>query len=394
MADVKLINIADDGEMSFEIIDVDVCIVNSLRRVMITHIPTLVFRGFPHKENRIQISKNNSKFNNEYIKHRISCIPIFSADSSMFEAMVRKYQIKLGVVNDTSTIKYVTTENFVLYDKETGKPISSNEQKIRALFPADPISRGFIPICCLMPKISEADESEEIQMVIDFSIGTAKEDACWNTVTKCCFENKRDEARIQKYLKKDPKVVADYFKNDPNAIDAYMKHDMTEEEKRDFEILDAQRIYIPNHYIMRVESIGVYSNDVIIRMACDYMISRLEELNTFLADAKVKLTCYQPESFCIYKDTSSVKSFYVLYVQNDDYTIGKVIEKYLYAMFKSEIYYVSFKKEHPHDTHSLVSFAFHDTERSHEVIFNDLRSVSTELIRIYRTIQSNFRKES
>ena len=60
MANMKLINIADNGEMSFEIMDVDVCVVNSLRRVAMTHIPTLVFRGFPHKENCIQISKNNS----------------------------------------------------------------------------------------------------------------------------------------------------------------------------------------------------------------------------------------------------------------------------------------------------------------------------------------------
>ena len=393
MADVKLINIADDGEMSFEIMDIDVCIINSLRRVMMTHIPSLVFRGFPHKENCIQILKNNSKFNNEYIKHRIQCIPIFNSDETSFESMVRKYQLKLNISNDTSTLKYVTSEHFVLCDKQTGNPISSNEQKIRSLFPADPISRQFIPICCLMPKISETDDIEEIQMVIDFSIGTAKEDACWNTVTKCCFENKKDEVKIQKYLKKDRITVENYLK-DPSAIEAYMSHEMTEEERRDFEILESQRMYIPNHYIMHLESIGIYSNDKIMRMSCDYMVTRLEELNTFLADAKIRLTCHQPDTFCIYKDTTSVKPIYVLYIQHDDYTVGKVIEKYLYAMMKTDIFYVSFKKEHPHDTHSLVSFSYYDTEISHEAIFNNLRVVSTELIRIYRTIQSNFRKEA
>lgn len=394
MADVKIFNIVDDGTMTFEITDIDVCIVNSMRRVMMTHIKMLVFRGFPHKENCINIAKNKSKFNNEYIKHRIQCIPIFNPDETTFDAMVRRYQVKLNMVNDTSTIQYVTTESFVLCDKESGKPIASNEQKTRSLFPADPISRGFIPICCLMPKITEADEPEEIQMTIDFSIGTSKQDSCWNTITTCCYENKRDDEMLRRYLKKDPATVAKYLKNDPVAIDAYMKHDMTSEEKRDFEILDSQRMFIPNHYIMKLASIGIYSNDKIVRLSCDYMIERLEEFNTFLTDAKIRLTCYEPDTFCIYKDTTTVKPVYVIYVQNDDYTIGKVIEKYVYAMFRPDLYYVSFKKEHPHDTHSLVSFAFHDPELSHEVILSNLRTVSTELIRIYQTIKSNFRKDT
>ena len=45
MADVKIFNIVDDGTMTFEITDIDVCIVNSMRRVMMTHIKMLVFRG-------------------------------------------------------------------------------------------------------------------------------------------------------------------------------------------------------------------------------------------------------------------------------------------------------------------------------------------------------------
>ena len=261
MADLKIINIADDGEMTFEIVNLDVCIINSLRRVMLTHIPMLVFRGFPHNENLIQISKNRTKFNNEYIKHRIQCIPIFNSDESSFESMIRKYQIHLDKVNDTNTLQYVTSEHFILCDKETGKPIPSNEQKIRTLFPPDPISRGFIPICCLMPKISETDEPEEIHIKIDFSIGVSKEDSCWNAVTKCCYENKKDEARFKKFIKKDPETVASYYK-DPLLIEAYLKQELSPEDQFDFEILESQRMFIPNHFIMKLESVGVHSNKI------------------------------------------------------------------------------------------------------------------------------------
>ena len=72
-----LLNIADGELLTFEVVNVDVSVINSLRRVILTHIPTLVFRGFPHYSNKINIKKNNTKFNNEYLKHRLSCVPIY-----------------------------------------------------------------------------------------------------------------------------------------------------------------------------------------------------------------------------------------------------------------------------------------------------------------------------
>ncbi len=88
-------------------------------------------------------------------------------------------------------------------------------------------------------------------------------------------------------------------------------------------------------------------------------------------------------------DTTTLNPTYCFYIQNDDYTIGKIVEKYLYNMYRSDIYYVSFKKEHPHDTHCLVSFTY-NTEISNEGVIDNLRNVSTELIRIYESISSKF----
>ena len=41
----------------------DVSIVNALRRVITTNIPTLVFRGFPYKDNQINILKTTIAYN-------------------------------------------------------------------------------------------------------------------------------------------------------------------------------------------------------------------------------------------------------------------------------------------------------------------------------------------
>lgn len=389
---VKVLNIANpsSNELSFEILDTDVCVVNSIRRVLLTEVKSLVFRGFPHKENCIKILKNNTKFNNEYIKHRMQCIPIYNNNPTTFENFVQKYQLKLNVVNNTNNLVYVTSADFVVYDKSTDKPIANQEKQVRRLFPQNPLTGDFIPICCLKPRITDADDAEEINMVIDFSIGKSKEDACWNMVSKCCYENKKDDARFQRIMKKDEVAVRDHFKSQTD-YDTYMRTEMTPEEKRDFEIIESQRVFIPNHYIMYVESIGVYENQYLISFACEYILGRLDEFNGFLSSAQIKNTCYKPDDYCIYKDKSTVKPVYVLYVKDDDYTIGKIIEKYLYYMYREVMYYVSFKKEHPHDTFSLISFSYKEEVSEQEIIAN-IKTVSDELIGIYTTINSKFRK--
>jgi len=364
-----LLNVSDGEVLTFEIVNIDVSVVNALRRIILTHIPTLVFRGFPHHSNRINITKNNTKFNNEYIKHRISCIPIYEPDDSRFENIINTCEVRVNVSNSENKTIYVTTEDFKLYNKETNKEI-----KDHTLFPPDQISNHYIPVCCLMPKISDTDEAEEINMTIDFDVGTAKEDSCWNVVSKCMFVNMRDEPKIEEEIKK-------------------LK--MKEENEKDFRILDAQRIFIPFHYLMTVESIGVFNNQDIVIKACEYIKTKITELNVFLG-IQTGLTepSFIQEKYGIFEDTSttSQKPLYYIRIENDDYTIGKLIEKYLFYMFSEDIYYVAFKKDHPHDNHCYVHFAYKEPVEFDKII-HDLSQVTEQIIRIYNKIEQSFRKK-
>ena len=389
VADVKVMNVANGAELTFEILDTDVCIANAIRRVLLTEVRSLVFRGFPHKDNCINITKNNTKFNNEYIKHRMQCIPIHVNDPSKFESIVQKYQLRLSMANNTNNLMYVTSEHFVLYAKGTDDPVPGSEKQIKKMFPPDAISAGYIPICCLRPRMTDTDEIEEIQMIIDFSIGTPKEDACWNMVTKCCFENKKDDARFDRLLKRDEATLREYFKTQAD-IDNYLK--LSPEEMRDFEIIESQRVFLPNHYIMYVQSIGVYEAPYLITYATDYMVRRLDEFNSFLASATINTVCLKSENYCLSRDKTTLKPVITLFVKNDDYTVGKIIEKYLYYMNKDELFYVSFKKEHPHDTYSLVLFSYKDADITDSVIIDSLKMVADELTRIYKKIDGEFRR--
>ena len=51
-----------DGILNFTISQVNVSIANAIRRVILSEIPSVVFRTFPHDENRVNITKNTSRF--------------------------------------------------------------------------------------------------------------------------------------------------------------------------------------------------------------------------------------------------------------------------------------------------------------------------------------------
>ena len=142
--------------------NVDVSIVNALRRVITSNINTLVFRGFPEKENQIKIHKNTTKFNNEYLKHRLSCIPIMNDDETTFSTFCNMYEVELNETNDTLEKKYITTQHLKIIDKNTKKVIDDNTNKY---FPSDPITGDHI-ICILYPNKIRMKNNHYILMLI------------------------------------------------------------------------------------------------------------------------------------------------------------------------------------------------------------------------------------
>jgi DNA-directed RNA polymerase subunit L len=94
---------------------------------------------------------------------------------------------------------------------------------------------------------------------------------------------------------------------------------------------------------------------------------------------------YVKDKYGLFEEPTS-EGMYYLRIENDDYTIGKLMEKYLYHMFGDKIYFVSFKKEHPHDTHCFIHFAYKSDVDVGQIIL-DLTTVAKELTRIYDKIQ-------
>jgi DNA-directed RNA polymerase subunit L len=360
-----------DDELMFNLNDVDVSIVNGLRRVCLSNINTLVFRGFPHSENKINIEKNTTKFNNEYLKHRLQCVPIHNDDPRTFENYKRQYAVKLHAVNKTMNKIYITTQDFEIIEKESGNVLQNSKDLVSKMFPVDPISGEGILIMILMPHYNKAEKPDEINMVLEFDIGHAKQNNCWNVVSKSVFENVQDPVKVQKKL------------DEINESDPV--------KRRDFELLDAQREYIDNKYKFTIASLGGFSNSDIVKMACEYIIERFNRLDNELDSTttimeKTDIDDFTNDAFYSLYVHEDMEDFLVLKLKDDDYTIGKMIENHLYGMFRSDLEFVGFEKKHATEREAYIYIKYMNPSDKESLIKTQLKAVSQKVRQLFDII--------
>ena len=100
-------------------------------------------------------------------------------------------------------------------------------------------------------------------------------------------------------------------------------------------------------------------------MACDYLIEQFKQLisDTNESIYNTNLLIKENETTLIFINEEKINNHikYRIQLQKDDYTLGKLIEKYAYNYFNSNngvieklFKIVSFKKEHPHDEHCVI----------------------------------------
>ena len=68
----------NDDTLKFTLNGVNVSIANAIRRIIISEIPTVVM-----KPDNCTIHSNTCRLNNEIIKQRLGCIPVFINDMNL-----------------------------------------------------------------------------------------------------------------------------------------------------------------------------------------------------------------------------------------------------------------------------------------------------------------------
>jgi DNA-directed RNA polymerase alpha subunit len=364
---IELIDNKDDI-LRFTLSGVNVSIANAVRRTILSDIPILVFKTTPYEENKANISVNTSRLNNEILKQRLSCIPIHFKDIENFP--IKNYQLEVNVENNTDTVLFVTTKDFLIKDITTDKYLS--EAKTNEIFPPDDYTGYYIDFVRLRPKLSEQLPGEKIHLTCEFSIGTAKEDGMFNVVSACSYGFTPDLDKIDAELAKKKQFWKDEGK----------KQEEIEFETKNWKLLDALRITKKDSFDFVLKTIGIYSNNELLDKACMIILDKIKKLEDDIESDGIEIKS---------SENTLSNSFDVI-LENDDYTIGKSLEYMLYTKYYEGLKTISFcgyKKMHPHDSESIIRLAYFDPVDAN-VIKQNMKECTIELVKIYEKIQKEF----
>ena len=357
--------------LSFTLSGINVSLANAVRRTILSDSPILVFKTLPYEENKATIIKNTSRLNNEIIKQRLSCIPIHIKNIEEFP--YKNYLLEVNVENNTDDILYVTTKDFMIKDLVSGKYI--DESKRSEIFPSNSYTGYYIDFVRLRPKISDEIPGEQLHLTCEFSVGNAKEDGMFNIVSICSYGFTVDEDAKNSVLAKKQQE----WKNEgKNAEEIQF-------ETQNWNLLDGMRITKQDSFDFMIQTIGIYTNNEILDKACDILIMKLNELDVLIEKDELK----------IINSLNTMRNCFDIILENEDYTIGKVIEYMLYSKFYETkiLKFCGFKKMHPHDTDSIIRLAYADAiDKS--TIKGNLKECIDGAKNIYLKIKKEFLKLS
>lgn len=359
-----LTNQSEEGDVfKFTLSGLNVSLANAIRRIILSEVPVVAIRTETYQDNQCSISVNTSRLHNEILKQRLSCIPIHMTELDLLPG---KYMLEVDVTNDTDAIMFVTTENFKIKNKTNGNYLTREETK--KIFPPNLKTNYYIDFARLRPKISDAIPGEQLKLTAEFSVATSRIDGAFNVVSKCSYGNTPDLVKANaSWEKQEAKLRSQ--ETQPGEI---------EFQKRNFYLLDAQRHFVVDSFDFVLQTIGIYENKEILKMACKILVDKFGELIQEIdTDMLQILNSETTMNFC-----------YDVVLNNEDYTMGKAIECLFYEKhYQGDkiLSFCGFKKMHPHDTTSIVRLAFND-QADKNTVKQHLRAVCTDAQDLFKKI--------
>lgn len=398
-------------QLTFTLENCNVSFANAIRRIILSDINTYVFKTFPHAENRANFTVNTTRLHNELLKQRLGCIPIHHVHTiEGFQNDYKNYVVEVDVKNESDTIRYVTTEDFkVKRAKNLEKSGGSHdddevvyeylpESTVRKIFPPDSISGEYIEFARLLPKLSSnVPCGEALAFTCTIEISNAKHDGMYNVAHTCSYSCTPDEKEIEKQWKAKEKGVREGFESGSITASASSVAEQLASAKKNWELLEAQRIFVPDSFDFVIETVGVYTNVQLVTKSCDIMIKKCEKL---LADMEHSISGNESGSSGSVKniiepanEVTTMKNAFCINLIGEDYTLGKVVEFLLFSNYYDKpdgiASFCGFKKPHPHALDSFILLALkEETELSK--VQECVSKVVSECISIFKSLFESF----
>jgi len=363
--------ISESGDLyKFTLSGLNVSLANALRRIILSEIPTVVIRTETYQDNQCNIALNTSRLHNEILKQRLSCIPIHMKMNEL-ELLPGNYVLELDVKNDTDGIMYVTTEQFKIKNKTNGNFLTREETQ--RIFPPCIKTNSYIDFARLRPKISDSIPGEALKLTAEFSISNARENSMFNVVSKCSYGNTPDMEKINE----------EWSERESKFLSQEMPTNEIEFHKKNYYILDAQRKYKEDSFDFVLQTVGVFENRDIVKTAANVLVKKFQLLIDDL-ESEIVLSILNSET--------TIENCYDVILENEDYTIGKVIEYILYEKYyigEKTLTFCGFKKFHPHDTNSTIRIAF-EKKSEKSMIKSYLHTACTDAQEVFKKIYNLF----
>ena len=353
----------EDGLMSFTISNIDVSYVNAIRRTILSDIPIVCFKTTPYEENKANILINTTRLNNEILKQRLSCIPI--CISNLEDTPIKNYLLEVDVENKIDVTVIVTTKDFNIKDISSNTYLDEGEQK--KIFPPfiPPTGSGeyYIDFVRLRPRISDEIPGERIKFTCEFSVSTARDDSMFNVTGTCAYGFSPDPEKMAEQLE-----IRKQKWKDEDKKEAEIKF-----EAANWKLLEGLRYVKKNSFDFVLQTVGIYENEQIIIKASQILLQKFEVFKNSLMQDEVEI---KPSE-------NTMENCYDITLENEDYTIGNILNYELYTIFYTDVKlldYVGFKKLHPHDLNSLLRVALTDKTKSVSTVKTMLAKVIDEAI--------------
>jgi DNA-directed RNA polymerase alpha subunit/DNA-directed RNA polymerase subunit L len=291
------------GCSSFEINNIDLAIINGIRRVILTDIPIpgIIGEKLENDDPSVDILINNGALHNEIIIHRIGLIPICLKEEEIDDYKDNSIHIELNVKNTTNkTLDVRTSDITATRETETRNTANISKEELATIFPANKISGDHILITRLRT-------GEHLHFKAKVVKRAGRDNASFNPVSLSNFS----------YIQ-DPK-----------------------EADKKTNILDKERSYYKNKYgdavrfKFDIESINHnIGPKYLVSKSLDIIIGKLEllrrELNNEQAAAATAATKVKIQQF------QDIAGTYEFIIEDEDDTLGNIIQSYIHNHFIRE----------------------------------------------------------
>ena len=351
----------NNDELKVDFKDVNVSILNAIRRICLSEYYTIGFNIDDYINSDIKVIENTSGLHNEFLLHRIGLIPIHYDDIDTFDS--NKYKFILNVQNKTNQIMNVTTEYFKVFD--TYSEVYVDPEKF---FPPSKFNTHIL-INKLKPNPNGI--GEKIHIEGKSSRNNGKTHARFQPTSCITYNNKRDPQLVSTELSK-------YISQ---GVDK-----STEVLEKEFEQSIADRCFyknidgLCNYFEMYIESIGIVLPEKILYGCLDILSKKIIRFKSNITKI-ISEDITEYENVSILKSTEHKDAFSII-VTNESHTLGNIIQAHMIKLFnKDKVTFIGYKNPHPlkDEIHFKIITTNHTLSETNEVLSHTCDYIETIL---------------